>query len=106
MGEGRRSREQVPDLQGSLRQTDIIDILQFINASGKTGELLLKNLPGDELVRVYFKNGDLLHAVKGEVDGTAAMEGLPSWNRGDFLFLPDIITSKTTIDLPLRTGQE
>jgi hypothetical protein len=93
--------EQVPDLQGSLSQTEIVDILQFLQSSGKTGELLLKNLPEDLLVRLYYNKGELIHAAGDKQEGIDAMWELPRWSRGDFIFLPDILSSKTTIEIPL-----
>jgi len=93
--------EQVPDLQGSLSQTEIVDILQFLQSSKKTGELLLKNLPEDRLVRLYFNKGELNHAAGDKEEGMDAMWELPRWSRGDFIFLPDILSSKTTIGIPL-----
>lgn len=93
--------EQIPNLQGSLTQTEIVDILQFLQSSGKSGELMLKNLPENQLVRLYFQKGELIHAASENVEGLDAMWELPRWSQGDFLFLPDILSSKTTIELPL-----
>ena len=96
------SREQVPELQGSLGQMDIIDVLQFLNTGGKSGELMIKNLPEGRVANLYFQSGNLIHAVMGDVEGMEVLEDMPHWDQGDFIFLPDILSSKSTIDLPFH----
>jgi len=90
----------VDGLQGNLAQTNILDLLQFLYASTKTGELILRRHLGGAEGRAYFVKGTLVHAVAGGLVGMEALVELTGWEDGTFSFSHDVLSPNTTITLP------
>ncbi|HNX49847.1 MAG TPA: DUF4388 domain-containing protein [Thermoanaerobaculaceae bacterium] len=94
--------ELVEGLQGSLATTNIIDLLQFLNASGKTGELLLTQPADGYEAHVYMVKGNLVHVVAGTLAGMEALVALIGWAHGSFHFYDSILSPKNTMLLPTQ----
>ncbi len=92
----------VEGLHGSLSQTYVFDVLQFLQSSTKTGELYLKLLPEEAEARAYFNRGSLVHVVAGDIAGLEALVEIAGWDRGSFKFSEDVLSPTTTIDMPLQ----
>lgn len=94
----------VEGLRGSLAQTHIIDLLQFLNTSGKTGELMLTRFPDEEQGRIYFSSGTLVHAVVGDSSGMDGLVEICGWEAGSFRFADDVLSPTVSIQLPLQNA--
>jgi predicted regulator of Ras-like GTPase activity (Roadblock/LC7/MglB family) len=90
----------VNDLQGSLEQTNILDLLQFLCASVRNGELMLHRLPDGMEGRVYYAKGTPVHVVVGDLSGMDALVELVGWDEGSFRFSQGVPPPRTSIVLP------
>ena len=70
--------------QGSLKELPLPDIIQLVSVSGKTGKFTLSR--EDSRGYIYLKNGQMVHAVVGDLVGEEAIYALAIWNQGDFQF--------------------
>lgn len=81
--------------QGSLKELPLPDIIQLVSVSGKTGRF---NLTRDnERGAIFLKNGQMVHAIVGELVGEEAIYALAIWNHGEFQFEPGAETDRQTI---------
>lgn len=92
----------VEGLRGSLAQTYIVDLLQFLNTSGKTGELTLTRFPDEALGRVYYSSGTLVHVVTDDGSGMDGLVEICNWTQGSFRFADDVLSPTVSIQLPLQ----
>ncbi len=89
-------------LQGGLSQYGIADLLQFLHNSRKTGELHLDGLPVGKNVRISYKQGELVNALADDLEGLDVLQLFPNWTSGDFQFMPNVLSPRQNIDLPLQ----
>lgn len=94
--------EMVEGLQGSLATTNIIDLLQFLNASAKTGELLLQAASKGQEARAYLVKGNLVHIALGSLAGMEALIELIGWTSGTFHFFESVLSPKNTMLMPTQ----
>ena len=69
-------------LRGSLAQMNVLDLLQSLDMGHKTCALTLSN-NGDRC-NLFFKDGQINHAIYGDVKGDDAVYKVLSWNGGNF----------------------
>jgi DNA-binding response OmpR family regulator len=81
-------------LRGSLAQMNVMDLLQSLEMGHKNCELILTN-NGDRC-DMYFSDGQINHAVYGNVVGDEAVYKVLSWSGGNFQIDFNGSTSKTT----------
>jgi len=81
--------------QGSLKELPLPDIIQLVSVSGKTGVFSLKT--ADLSGEIYLHDGEIVHAVAGDVQGEEAVYELAIWQEGDFVFKPGAETDQRTI---------
>ncbi len=83
------------ELQGSIRQFSVADIVQFLSAAGKTGklELVLETDRGS----IFFENGAVIHAELGAREGEEAFFDLVRRTEGSFEFLHSETSSKKSV---------
>ena len=81
--------------QGSLRELQLADIIQLVSTSGKTGKFFLTR--DDEQGSLYLKQGRIVHAEVGDLEGEEAVHVLASWNSGDFRFEPSVEIDRVSI---------
>ena len=94
--------EMVEGLQGSLATTNIVDLLQFLNASGKTGELIVARPAEGREARVYLVKGNLVHVASGTMAGMEALVAILGWSSGTFHFHEAVLSPKNTMLLPTQ----
>jgi hypothetical protein len=86
------------ELMGSLESLPFSDLLQFLNATRKTGLLLLE---GDGVQGViYFSQGEAHDAQAGELGGEAAFFAMSGWARGRFQFRGGESAGRRTLERP------
>jgi Domain of unknown function (DUF4388) len=76
-----------PELEGSIRQFSLPDIVQFLSAASKTGKLGLVDDSAAEGA-IFFDDGVVVHAEVGARDGEEAFFELVRWRDGSFDFSP------------------
>jgi uncharacterized protein DUF4388 len=81
--------------QGSLKELPLPDIIQLVSVSGKTGKFTLTR--DADRGFIYLKNGQMVHAVVGDLIGEEAIYSLAIWNHGEFQFTPSEEPDRQTI---------
>jgi len=81
--------------QGSLAELPLPDILQLVAVSGKTGKFTIKN--ERDTGKIYLSNGQIVHALLGQMEGEEAVYELAIWTDGEFVFSPDDVEVDKTI---------
>jgi CheY-like chemotaxis protein len=69
-------------LRGNLAQMNVLDLLQSLDMGRKTCSLTLRN-NGDQC-KMYFTEGQINHAVYGDLKGDPAVYKVLSWTAGSF----------------------
>ena len=82
--------------QGSIQELPVPDIIQLASVSGKTGMFTL--VRGSERGFIYLKNGQMVHALVGDLKGEEAIYALALWSSGDFHFTPGEETDVSSIE--------
>ena len=83
-------------LEGSLGDTSLLSLLKMLHADTRTGRLELKR--GNEAGAVFLKDGEVKHATAGDLQGSVGLNEMLSWLEGDFTFVPNVDSAKTTIE--------
>lgn len=81
--------------QGSLKELPLPDIIQLVSVSGKTGMFDLNN--SNETGQIFLREGQIVHALAGKLEGEEAVYELAIWPQGEFVFTPGLEPDKTTI---------
>ena len=82
--------------QGSIQELPVPDIIQLVSVSGKTGMFMLAR--GAERGYIFLRNGRIVHAELGGIQGEEAVYALAIWSTGDFQFTPGKEVDAVTID--------
>jgi CheY-like chemotaxis protein len=69
-------------LRGSLTQMNVLDLLQSLDMGRKTCALALTN--NGEKCKMYFTEGQINHAVYGDLKGDPAVYKVLTWTAGTF----------------------
>ncbi|HET9551630.1 MAG TPA: DUF4388 domain-containing protein [Anaeromyxobacteraceae bacterium] len=83
-------------MQGDLAEYALPDLLQFIHATRKEGQLLLEAAPA-RAAGVYFAGGEVVHAYCPPRVGLPAFYALLGWEQGRFAFLKNAAPFERTI---------
>ena len=81
--------------QGSLKELPLPDIIQLVSVSGKTGVFELRL--GAGLGEIFLRDGQIVHAIHGSLEGEEAFYELAVWTEGDFVFHPGREAPQSTI---------
>lgn len=92
------------DLRGSLAFTTLTDVLQFLNTTGRTGELWVEGGPDQHAAQVYFEGGIVYHAQEGASTAIDALVEIISWVEGTFIFTSEKMTPIVTIEVSLQNA--
>jgi predicted regulator of Ras-like GTPase activity (Roadblock/LC7/MglB family) len=96
--------EPVEDLRGSLAFTTLTDVMQFLNTTGRTGELWVEGGPENHTSQVYFDSGNVYHAQEGTITGIDALVEIISWVEGTFIFFANKACPTVTIEVSLQNA--
>lgn len=69
-------------LSGSLRDMAIADLIQLNCLDRKTAKLQIQH--ASQLATIFFKNGNLVHAVLGNQEGEEVVYQVLNWEEGKF----------------------
>jgi CheY-like chemotaxis protein len=84
-------------LRGSLSQMNVIDLMQSLEMGRKS--CLLSLTKDDEKCDVYFNEGQVVHAVYGDLKGDPAVFKVLRWTGGNFQLNFDAKTKETSTQL-------
>ena len=85
------------ELEGSIREFNVSDIVQFLSGSEKTGKLSLKANPSGAEGAILFAEGTVVHAELSGSVGEDAFFDLMLWGEGQFAFEPDVEPKEKTV---------
>lgn len=74
------------EIEGSLKQMGIADLLQILGQNRRSGCLSIEH--GDERGEIHLSDGKPVNARSGTVEGEKALFRLLAWKEGSFAFAP------------------
>jgi hypothetical protein len=88
------------NISGGLDNTRAPEIIKILSLGKRSGRLLLNN--GAETGNIFFRDGQVIHAQCGPLQGTKAIYELAVWTSGEYRFFmddtPDVVTIDITMD--------
>ena len=93
------------EIEGSLAQIPLADLLQLFHLNRRTGsfEMVRRSEGGrSERGRILLRDGDIVHAVVGSVEGEKALFRLLAWKEGSFGFRPTPVAMDARITATTR----
>ena len=101
-----RKVEGGQEVQGRLSQIPLADLLQLFQLNRKTGTVELSCRRGGgrtERGLITLRDGDVIQAVVGSVEGEKAFFRLLGWREGGFAFTPHPVEGPARILTPTRS---
>ncbi|MBN2498915.1 MAG: DUF4388 domain-containing protein [Deltaproteobacteria bacterium] len=95
MATARQVREGGREIEGSLGQIALVDLLQIFKLNTKTGLLELK--ADEQEGRIHVHDGGVVHASCGRHKGEKALFRMLQWREGTFAFIPEHVTGDLNI---------
>ena len=80
---------------GEVGGISLVDLLQILNMGGRTAAVTLERR--GEIGRIYFQDGQVVHAETGDLSGRRAFDHLMAWKGGSFGSEPGRQSPKATI---------
>ena len=88
------------DISGGLENTRCPEIIKILSLGKRSGKLLLNN--GAATGNIFFRDGRIIHAQCGTLQGTKAIYELAVWTSGDYRFnvdeTPDVVTIDSSME--------
>lgn len=79
-----RSGKISSGMTGELEEINLVELFQLINSGGKTGKVAL--LFYSDRAVILFNEGEIVHAVYGDLEGKEAVFALLAKNKGSFTY--------------------
>jgi DNA-binding response OmpR family regulator len=86
-------------LSGRLDEVNVLDLIQMLEFSQKTGALVLSH--GERTGTLYFKDGTIIEADIRSPKREEPLFVLLAWKAGRYLFLPDAVPERMPITASL-----
>ncbi len=93
------------EVQGRLAQIPLVDLLQLFHMNRRTGTIeVTRREPGgrEERGSLWVRDGNLVQAAMGSVEGEKALFRLLAWQEGSFAFTPGPVAIAPRILTPTR----
>ena len=87
-------------LSGNLTDMNVNDVLQLPTMGLRTGEMRIAR--GSDTARLFYKEGQVVHAVLGDRRDEDALIDVQGWSEGEFVFQQGIHPPAETIDEDLH----
>jgi len=88
------------DISGGLDSTRCPEIIKILSLGKRSGRLFLSN--GSESGNIFFRDGEIIHAQCGPLQGKKAIYELAVWTSGEYRFsvdeMPDVLTVDISVD--------
>lgn len=91
----------VRGFKGFLYSSGVRELVEFNCTSKRTSSLMISK--DRELGKIYFKNGEIIHAECGDLIGERALFSILNWGKGTFKITPNVFRIKRTILRDWRT---
>ncbi|MBK7972052.1 MAG: DUF4388 domain-containing protein [Deltaproteobacteria bacterium] len=91
-----RARGAQGGVAGGLSEMSLSDIIQILATSGKTARIGLTR--GQDSGSIWLRDGNIVHAELGDIEGEEAFYGLIPWADGEFQIDTGAISPLETID--------
>lgn len=82
-------------LQGNLHDMTVADLIQHTCQDRKTAQLTINHRGQD--AQLFFKDGNVVHATLGDVQGEEVVYDVLGWEEGTFALQADVATPLTSI---------
>ncbi len=92
----RELKGEARELEGTLGQLSVADLLQVLAMNRRTGRLNLAR--GNERGEIHVKEGRAINARVGTAEGEKALFRLLGWTEGSFAFEPGAVTVRVRIE--------
>jgi CheY-like chemotaxis protein len=89
-------KSEAQEIEGSLSQLDIPDLMQILGMNKRSGKLSLER--GNERGEILVGDGRPVNARLGRVEGEKALFRLLAWTEGTFTFAPGTSPGKPRIN--------
>jgi len=86
-----------PGVSGTLQEMEITDILQILNMGMKTARVILQRKKDSG--EIFLENGNIVHAIQGNLTGPEALFDLIGWDWGDFRILNGQTIDTVSVDM-------
>lgn len=83
-------------MQGSLKDMDLAELIQYICIDLKTAQLDVEN--GSRTAVFFFDKGIPTHAASGQLEGEEVVYDALNWREGTFILESDVKPPKKTIE--------
>ncbi|WP_372367503.1 DUF4388 domain-containing protein [Candidatus Uabimicrobium sp. HlEnr_7] len=87
-------------LRGSLGILELSSVLQMIAGEEKNGHMELSE--DNDTASIFFVNGMIIHSEVEDLEGPEAFFKIMEWRVGNFEFIPNETSSKTTMSHDLQ----
>ncbi|HON38759.1 MAG: DUF4388 domain-containing protein [Desulfomonilia bacterium] len=88
------------DISGGLDTTRCPEIVKILSLGKRSGKLSLSN--GSQSGSIFFRDGEVIHAQCGALQGAKAIYELAVWTSGEYRFsvdeMPDAVTVELSVD--------
>ena len=84
-------------MTGTLGLFSLVDLIQLLSGARRSGRLLVQHPKGD--AKLYFEEGQIVHAIFGELSGETAVYALFADERGPFSFAVGLPAMERSIEL-------
>lgn len=84
-------------MTGTLGLFSLVDLIQLLSGARRSGRLLVQHPKGD--AKLYFEEGEIVHAIFGELSGETAVYALFADERGPFSFAAGLPAMERSIEL-------
>lgn len=88
------------DISGGLDTTRCLEIVKILSLGKRSGRLSLSN--GSQSGNIFFRDGEVIHAQCGALQGARAIYELAVWTSGEYRFsvneMPDTVTVELSVD--------
>ncbi|WP_432823192.1 DUF4388 domain-containing protein [Trichloromonas sp.] len=90
---------QEKEIRGNLNQISVTDLVQVLGVNRKDGVLSLSSAAGRGTI--FMRDGSVVNARVGRVDGDKAFYRMLDWIDGDFWFSPGAVDVEIRINAPV-----
>ena len=101
---GEDADSELGGVEGQLSQIALMELLELFHVNRKTGVVELSRGRGRraDVGRVFLRDGDVIQATVGAIEGEKALYRLFTWSKGKFAFRPEEVTVEPMIERPTR----
>jgi hypothetical protein len=97
-----QSNENSLQLSGFVSEFPLLEVIQFLGMTEKSGALCISREKKEDTVTLFFKEGKLLHAASSDSEGLSTFYAVLAMEKGYFKFISGEAVPAITIDKPVH----